>query len=207
MTHIIEFNTARLRLRQWKESDREAFARLNANPRVMAFFPNLLDRQTSDAIFDDLRSQIAERGWGLWAVEVLQAEALQHEALQPEALQKGECIGFVGLYIPSPDLPCSPCVEISWRLLPEYWGKGYATEAARAVLQVAFETVRLPEIVSFTSLPNLPSKAVMERIGMLQDGEFEHPHIPPGHPLRSHVLYRLPYEQWLDQTADSACDK
>ncbi len=194
MTHIIEFNTARLRLRQWQESDREAFAMLNANPQVMAFFENLLDRSTSDAIFDELRLQIAQRGWGLWAVEVL-----QNKIPQDEVLHENEFIGFVGLCIPSPDLPCSPCVEISWRLLPNYWGKGYATEAARAVLRVAFETVRLPEVISFTSLPNLRSKAVMERIGMVQDGGFEHPQLPPGHPLSLHVLYRISYEQWLNQ--------
>ncbi len=192
MAPIIEFNTARLHLRQWKESDRDAFARLNADPQVMNFFPNLIDHQTSDAIFDDLRAQIAERGWGLWAVEVL----------QDEAPAQNQSIGFVGLYIPDPDLPCSPCVEISWRLMPEYWGKGYATEAARAVLQVAFETVRLAEIVSFTSLPNLRSQAVMKRIGMVEAGEFEHPHLPVNHPLRLHALYRLSYEQWLAQTAN-----
>lgn len=197
MAPIIEFNTARLHLRQWKESDRDAFARLNADPQVMNFFPNLIDHQTSDAIFDDLRAQIAERGWGLWAVEVRQDEAPAHN----------QSIGFVGLYIPDPDLPCSPCVEISWRLMPEYWGKGYATEAARAVLQVAFETVRLPEIVSFTSRPNLRSQAVMKRIGMVESGEFEHPHLPANHPLRLHVLYRLSYEQWLAQTANSKQDK
>ena len=179
---IVEFDTERLRLRQWIETDREPFARLSADPRVMEFFPNVLDRAASDAMVDRLQALIAERGWGLWAVET-QAER--------------QFIGFVGLHIPKVDLPCSPCVEIGWRLACEYWGKGYATEAARGALKVGFDRLNLLEIVSFTATINRRSRAVMERLGMnLAADTFEHPIVPAGHILREHVLYRLSREEW-----------
>ena len=95
MSKLIEFSTKRLRLRQWRDEDREPFARLNADRRVMEFFPNLLDRTASDAMVTRLQSLIADRGWGLWAVEI-------------ESTQ--EFIGYVGLHIPKPELPCYPCV-------------------------------------------------------------------------------------------------
>jgi RimJ/RimL family protein N-acetyltransferase len=182
MTELIEFNTDRLRLRQWIASDREPFARLSTDPQVMEFFPNLLDRTASDAMVDRVQTLIDERGWGLWAVE-LKADK--------------QFIGFVGLHVPKVDLPCSPCVEIGWRLACEYWGKGYATEAARDVLKVGFDRLNLPEIVSFTATINRRSRAVMERLRMNLDAEtFEHPIVPAGHILREHVLYRLSREEW-----------
>ena len=117
MAELIEIETERLRLRQWIESDREPFARLNADPRVMEFLPSILDRVASDAMIDRLQAKIAEHGWGLWAVE---------------SKQNQKFIGFVGLQVPTANLPFSPCVEVGWRLAFEYWGKGYATEAAQA---------------------------------------------------------------------------
>ncbi|WP_373542814.1 GNAT family N-acetyltransferase [Chamaesiphon sp.] len=182
MAELIEFETERLRLRQWIASDREPFARLCGDPRVMEFFPNLLDRAASDAMVDRLEALINERGWGLWAVETLASN---------------QFIGFVGLHIPKADLPCSPCVEIGWRLAYEYWGKGYATEAARDVLKVGFDRLALSEIVSFTATINRRSRAVMERLGLKLAAEtFEHPIVPEGHILREHVLYRLSRERW-----------
>jgi RimJ/RimL family protein N-acetyltransferase len=182
MTALIEFETERLQLRQWIESDREPFARLCSDPQVMEFYPNPLDRTASDAMVDRVRALITDRGWGLWAVE-LKADK--------------QFIGYVGLHIPGYDLPCSPCVEIGWRLAGEYWGKGYATEAAKSVLEVGFDRLHLPEIVSFTATINRRSRAVMERLGMNLDAEtFEHPIVPAGHILREHVLYRLSREKW-----------
>ena len=182
MPELIELETERLRLRQWIESDREPFARLNADPRVMEFFPSILDRAASDAMIDRLQTKIADRGWGFWAVELK---------------QDNQFIGFVGLQIPRADFPFSPCVEIGWRLAFEYWGKGYATEAAEAALKVGFNRLELPEIVSFTAIENHRSRAVMERLGMNQAVEtFEHPSLPVGHPLREHYLYRLSRERW-----------
>ncbi len=178
---VIEFETERLRLRQWREADREPFAALNADPKVMEYFPALISREASDASIDAWQSQFAERGWSNWAVELLET---------------GEFAGFVGLTIPRRVLPFSPCVEIGWRLGRAYWGRGFATEAAVDALRVGFEQIGLSEIVSFTAVSNSKSRAVMERIGMCNANEdFEHPGIPEGSPLRLHCLYRLTRER------------
>jgi RimJ/RimL family protein N-acetyltransferase len=173
----IELDTPRLRLRRWRDADLAPFAALNADPAVMEFFPSALSRGESDALAARIRASMAERGWGLWAVEV--------PGVSP-------FIGFVGLDVPGPHVPVSPCVEIGWRIATEHWGKGFASEAARAALAVGFERLALAEIVSFTAAANRRSRAVMERIGMRFAGEtFEHPNVPVGSPLRSHVVYRL----------------
>lgn len=176
MAELIEFETERLRLRQWKTADREPFAALNADPRVMEFFPSLLTRAESDAMADRCEALIRERGWGFWAAETKDA---------------GEFIGFVGLHTPSASLPFSPCVEIGWRLAFEHWGKGLASEASRGALRVAFQSLDLKEIVSFTAVGNHRSRAVMERLGMRESGTFDHPQVPEDSPLRVHSLYRL----------------
>lgn len=188
MTSIIELTTHRLRLRQWQPSDFELFAALNADSTVMEYFPAPLSRPDSDAMALRCQALIAERGWGLWAVETLASQ---------------QFIGYVGLHIPSADLPCSPCVEIGWRLARIHWGQGYATEAAKASLKVGFEQLELPEIVSFTSLHNRRSQAVMERIGMVRTADtFEHPKLPPGHWLREHCLYRMTHDQYQGTKTD-----
>lgn len=177
MPTIIEPVTERLYLRQWQDSDYAPFARMNADPRVMEYFPAHLERTASDELADRCRSLIAERGWGFWAVEHKQTHTF---------------IGFVGLRIPTHDFPFNPCVEIGWRLATDYWGKGYATEAARAALQVGFNTLGLEEIVAFTSLLNRRTQLLMERLGMQRESwTFEHPALPPDSLLREHCLYRL----------------
>jgi RimJ/RimL family protein N-acetyltransferase len=182
MSTLIELETPRLLLRQWRATDREPFAALNADPLVMAHFPAPLTREQSDALADRCERLIAQRGWGAWATEIKAT---------------GEFIGFVGLHIPQDDLPLSPCVEVLWRLARPQWGHGFATEAARGALQVGFEDLKLAEIVSFTVPANIRSRAVMERLGMQMDAAtFEHPSLPAGHPLRTHVSYRLSREQW-----------
>ena len=114
----------------------------------------------------------------------------------------GEFIGFVGLHIPSTTLPFSPCVEIGWRLARTYWGRGYATEAARAALQAGFERLALKEIVSFTAIGNRRSRAVMERLHMVRDEEtFDHPDVPDESGLREHCLYRISRANWEKNTA------
>lgn len=179
----IEFDTARLRLRAWREADREPFAALNADPAVMAHFPALQSRAQSDASIDAWMEQFTRQGWSNWAVETLDG---------------GAFIGFVGLSVPRRPLPCSPCVEIGWRLAQRFWGRGYASEAARGALALGFERLRLDEIVSFTALGNERSRAVMARIGMRRDAEcdFDHPALPEGHVLRRHCLYRLGRADW-----------
>lgn len=176
MAKLIEIETERIRLRQWKPSDLEPFAVLNSDPRVMKFFPSPLSRPESDAMAQRCQSLIAERGWGFWAAE---SKVTQ------------EFIGFVGLHVPIAELPFSPCVEIGWRLAFPYWGQGLASESARAALKVGFEVLHLAEIVSFTAIDNRRSRAVMERLGMQESGTFEHPSVPEGNALRPHCLYRL----------------
>ncbi|OGK04802.1 MAG: GNAT family N-acetyltransferase [Candidatus Riflebacteria bacterium GWC2_50_8] len=183
MPDLITIETDRLLLRQWRAEDRLPFSEMNADPEVMKYFPTLLTREQSDLLADRCQAFIEEHGWGLWAVETR---------------TEGLFIGFVGLSIPVADLPFNPCVEIGWRLSRLAWGKGYATEAARAALRLGFETLHLSDIVSFTSVINVKSRAVMERLGMIPDSStFEHPRVPPGNSLREHCLYRISYQQWI----------
>jgi RimJ/RimL family protein N-acetyltransferase len=182
MDEILEFETPRLRLRQWHRSDREPFAAMNADARVMRYFTVPLPREASDAMVDRCQRLIEQRGWGLWAIERKDSRAF---------------IGFVGLHIPVPDVPCSPCVEVGWRLAFEQWGQGFATEGATEALRFGFETLALTEIVSFTSVRNLPSIAVMQRLGMERDPDtFEHPSVPAGSDLSEQCLYRLSSQRW-----------
>ena len=186
---IIEVDTPRLRLRQWREPDREPFAALNADPAVMEFFLSVQSRESSDASIDAWQSQLASRGWSNWALELRAS---------------GELLGFTGLSVPRRVLPFSPCVEIGWRLARRHWGQGYATEAARAALKIGFARLDLPEIVSFTTVGNRRSRAVMERIGLRDTRQdFEYPGFPEGHPLRRHCLYRLTREEWAKAAPQS----
>jgi RimJ/RimL family protein N-acetyltransferase len=173
-----ELHTQRLLLRRWLPSDREPFAALNADPRVMEYFPSLLSRAESDTLADRIAEGFAQRSFGFWAVEI------PHVA--PFA-------GFVGLSVPRFDAHFTPCVEIGWRLAQPFWNSGYASEGARAALKFGFETLQLEEIVAFTATGNLRSRRVMERIGMTYDpaADFDHPGIPEDHSLRRHVLYRI----------------
>lgn len=172
-----EIRTARLLLRQWRPSDLEPFAALNADPEVMRYFLAPLSREASDDVAHRCQNLIGQRGWGFWAAE---------------EQATGEFIGFIGLHTPAAELPCSPCVEVGWRLKKSHWGMGLATEGAAAALSCAFQTLNLPEVVAFTSIQNLKSEAVMQRLGMQRDqSTFAHPSIPRGHWLSEHCLYRM----------------
>jgi RimJ/RimL family protein N-acetyltransferase len=175
---------SRVGLRRWRDGDRAAFAAMNADARVMEFFPNRLTRVESDAMVDRIEQHFAERGFGLWAVEV------------PDV---APFIGFTGLAVPRFSAHFTPCVEIGWRLAFDHWGQGYATEAARLALGHGFGPRALSEIVSFAPMGNCRSRAVMERLGMRRDpaDDFDHPAISAGHPLRRHVLYRLDAGSYL----------
>ncbi len=169
--------TARLLLRRWQPGDRAPFARINADPRVMEFYPAPLNREQSDALIDRFESHFAQHAFGLWAAELL-----------PTA----QFIGYIGLSIPTFRAHFTPCVEIGWRLDEDHWGQGLATEGARAVLAFAFNVLRLPEVVSFTTPANLRSIRVMQKLGLTRNpaDDFDHPNLPESHPLRRHVLYR-----------------
>jgi RimJ/RimL family protein N-acetyltransferase len=176
MTLPRELRTERLHLRRWIPADRDPFAALNADVIVMQHFQAALSRDESDMFVARIEAHFHQHGFGLWAVEI--------PHVTPFA-------GFIGLSIPGFVAHFTPCVEIGWRLSAEHWGRGYATEGARAVLSFAFETLKLDEIVSFTVPDNLRSRRVMERIGMAhnQADDFDHPNLPVG--LRRHVLYRI----------------
>ncbi len=168
--------TERLLMRRWLESDREPFAALNCDPETMRYFPSTLDRAASDAFVDRIESLFETQGYGLWALEVRET---------------GQFIGFTGLN-PMPDgVPGAGGVEVGWRLARHAWHHGYATEAARAALGVAFDGVGLAEIWSMTAVLNEPSQAVMRRIGLTEAARFDHPKVPAGHRLQPHVAYHL----------------
>lgn len=188
---MLEHRTARLLLRRWRDEDFEAFATLNADPVVMEFFPSTGTRDESDVLARMIDVSLAQRGWGLWAVEVTQG---------PDA---GRFAGFTGITEPTWDPPFGPVVEVGWRLDRWAWGHGYATEAASASLDVAFDEVGLAEVVSFTAFQNERSQAVMRRLGMQLDPSrsFHHPLIDEGHPLRPQVLYAITADQWRDRRA------
>jgi RimJ/RimL family protein N-acetyltransferase len=174
--------TERLLLRQWREEDRGPFHRLNADARVMEFMPACMTRAESDLLFERINEHFRKHNFGLYAAELLDDESF---------------IGYIGLAVPSFETHFTPCVEIGWRLSATHWGRGLATEGARAVVKHGFGELGLDEIVSFTVPENLRSRRVMERIGMTHDGsdDFDHPNLPEGHPLSRHVLYRLPSDR------------
>lgn len=171
--------TDRLVLRRFRDDDRDMFAEMNDDARVMEHFVTHMTREESDAFVDRIEQRFSERGYSLWAVEVI-----GHDPF----------IGFVGLWDATFDAPFTPAVEIGYRLKPSAWGHGYATEAANAAIDDGFVRVGLDEILSFTSVGNRPSMAVMERLGMVRipEGDFDHVAVPQGHPVRPHVLYRFP---------------
>jgi RimJ/RimL family protein N-acetyltransferase len=185
MSAFVTLSNGGFCLRRWRDEDREAFAAMNSDARVMEFFPSRLSRVESDAMVDRIQEHFSERDFGLWAIEVRDVAPF---------------IGFAGLAIPRFSARFTPCVEVGWRLAFEHWGRGYATEAARLALGYGFGTLALPEVVSFTSATNHRSRAVMERLGMRRDPaeDFDHPKLPESHPLRRHVLYRLGSRTYFD---------
>lgn len=170
--------TERLLLRRWREADRLPFQRLNADPRVMEFMPGLLSPEASDELIGRIKAHFEQHGFGPFAAEFR---------------EDGAFLGYIGLYVPTFDAAFMPAVEIAWRLGADYWGRGLATEGARAVVRHAFAELELASLVSFTVPENLRSRRVMEKLGMVHDpgDDFDHPLLPEGHPLRRHVLYRL----------------
>jgi RimJ/RimL family protein N-acetyltransferase len=175
--------TERLVLRHWRHSDRESFARLNADAQVMEFMPSILTRGQSDAIVDCIEAHFRRHGFGLCAAELRDDHSF---------------VGFIGLAVPSFEAHFTPCVEIGWRLSADCWGQGLATEGARQMVEYASEQLRLGALVSFTVPANVRSRRVMEKLGMSRNAadDFDHPGLPEGHPLRRHVLYRLSLSTW-----------
>jgi len=173
--------TPRLLLRQWRAEDREPFAAMGQDPAVMEHFPALLTLEESDSAADRVEAEIARNRFGFWAVEI-----------------PGEAsfAGFIGLRSPGFEAHFTPCIEIGWRLARPFWGRGYATEGAKAALEFGFTQLALSEIVAFVVPANARSLAVMRRIGMRFSEEFDHPELPEGHRLRPHLLYRIARKDW-----------
>jgi RimJ/RimL family protein N-acetyltransferase len=182
---------SRVVLRQWKDSDLEPFVRMNADREVRRYFPAAMSRQEASESFARMRAGIAERGWGVWAVEV-----------------DGVFAGATGLTRPKFAAPFAPDIEILWRFRTEFWGKGVAHAAAVRTLAHGFSALGLAEIVAFTATLNHPSIRLMERLGFVRDleGDFEHPSIPVADPLRSHVLYRMKRAQWPETVATAVLE-
>lgn len=169
--------TERLVLRPWRDEDRAAFAAINADPRVHDWLGGPIPPEATDAMVDRINAAMAANGFSFWAAE---------------QRADGRLAGMIGLSrVAAGDLPVGPCVEIGWRLHPDLWGRGLASEGARAALDWGFGPGGLTEIVAFTAQTNLASQAVMRRIGMTPDParDFEHPRLAPDHPLRRHVVW------------------
>lgn len=173
-----KLESERLILRDWRDSDRNPFARMNADPRVMEFYPSVLSRAESDAMIDRLQENIGECGFGYWALELRES---------------GTFIGYTGIGWVRYRMHFTPAVEAGWRVAPQFWGRGLATEAAREAVRYGFEHAGLEEIVAMAGVGNVRSRRVMEKIGMTHDpaDDFDHPIFTEPHPLQRHVLYRL----------------
>lgn len=173
MTYI---ETSRLILRDWLESDRVIFQRMNADPEVMRFFPKTSSQEETNHFILAIEKELKESNYGLYAVEVKAT---------------GNFIGFIGFHKASFSAGFTPCIEIGWRLCKSAWGNGYATEGAKACLVYGFENLGFEEVYSFTASINLPSENVMKKIGLQFVGEFEHPNVDNGSILKNHVLYHI----------------
>ena len=182
MTPVLE--TERLLLRSFRDDDLQGLAALCADPVVMRHFPETLDHAASERLAGRIKAHFDRHRFGPWSVEIKDTRRYA---------------GFVGLMVPTFETHFTPCVEVGWRLARKYWGRGYATEAARAALTFGFDTVGCAEIVSMTVPDNRRSRAVMARLGMKRqvEDDFDHPNVPEDHRLRRHVLYRLSKSDWL----------
>ncbi|MEO8468847.1 MAG: GNAT family N-acetyltransferase [Chloroflexota bacterium] len=180
---VPRIQTDRLILRAFTAADRQPFAAINADLEVMTWMSRALDRLASDLFLARIQDRWAADEFGLWAIE---------------RRDDGAFLGFAGLSAPTFDAPFTPAIEVGWRLARPAWGHGYATEAGAAALKHGFEVLHLAEIVSFTAVANERSRRVMERLGMTHDpaDDFDYPLVPPKHPVRRQVLYRLPSERW-----------
>lgn len=172
---MIYIETPRLLLRGWKEEDILPFAGINSDPHVMRYFLKALTEEESLDFFNRIQCEFAQCGYGLYAVE---------------KKDDGAFIGYTGFHHIPLEVDFAPGVEIGWRIRYEDWNRGYATEAAKAVLVYARERLPFDRVWSFTSLSNRGSERVMQKIGMTKEKEFSHPAVPDGHSLKEHVLYK-----------------
>lgn len=181
------FESQRLGFRRWKESDRNPFAAMTADPEVMRYFPKLVEKDEADRLIERFETHMDNKGFTMWAVD---------------RKKDGAFIGFIGLLEITMPIEGQGAAEIGWRLDKRFWKQGYAVEGAQACLAYAFGPLGMTEVYSFTSVINQPSEAVMKRIGMTKIDEFEHPNLDRGSPLKTHVLYKIKRQEagrWIDQ--------
>jgi RimJ/RimL family protein N-acetyltransferase len=179
-----QIETKRMLLRPWRDVDVEAWVAMNSDPQVMEFFNGIDARVDLEAAAERLRARLVRDGYGWWIAELRES---------------GAFAGVLALQDVPPDLPVAPAIEIGWRLVPEFWGNGYATEGAHSLLEFAFAKLEKNEVVAFTAAINRRSQRVMERLRMrrVPDDDFDHPRIAEGNRLRPHVLYRITRSAWL----------
>lgn len=180
---IHTLSTDRLILREWRDSDLSSLYKMVSDPDVMEFFPSILSEIEAQDFLKAIQEKMNQHGWGMWACELKDTQ---------------EVIGFVGLNIPKDDFYFNPCVEIGWRLRKEFWHQGLAQEAAKEALKYGFTELNLDKIVAFTTVTNIPSQALMQRLNMIKNEKhFNHPRLAEDHPLAEHVLYELTKDSWL----------
>lgn len=172
------FKSERLGFREWSDNDSAILHQINTSPKAMMYFPKISTKEETSQMHQRIKSHFVEHGFGLYAVD---------------NLNDHHTIGFIGFAIPGFNASFTPCIEIGWRLLPDYWNQGLATEGAKRCLDFGFQTLNFSEVHSFTSILNLPSERVMQKIGMKKIDEFDHPKVEKGHRLERHVLYYIQY--------------
>lgn len=180
---LVPLETPRLTLRPWRDRDRAPFARMSADPQVMAHLLPFASPEAVDAWIDRQQAHLRTHGFCFWAVE---------------SKADGAFLGAAGLLRVGYEAHFTPAVEVGWRLDRRVWGQGYAPEAAACAIRFGFEHVELPEIVANTVPANRNSRRVMEKLGMSHTAadDFDHPLVPIEHPLRRQLLYRLPRDGW-----------
>jgi len=169
-------HTERLTLRAWETNDLLDCIEMNLDKEVMKYFLSVLTKEQTIEFYDRVQKHFLENGFGLYVVENTITQ---------------EFLGYTGFMIANFEASFTPCVEIGWRFKKQYWGKGYATEAAKACLNYGFDTLGFDKIYSFTATPNIKSENVMKRIGMIKTGTFSHPKIDKEHILNLHVIYEI----------------
>lgn len=169
------FKSERLGFRNWLESDLEMMTEINADKKVMEFFPCVASKDQTFDFIQKMHKQFTEKGFCYFAVD---------------KLKNNEFIGFIGLSEKNFESEFTPCIDIGWRLNSVEWNKGFATEGAKRCLEYAFDVLKLEKIYSIAPKINVKSERVMKKIGMEKVLEFEHPLLTNDERIRNCVLYK-----------------
>lgn len=187
--HFDSIETERLILREWQPNDLKHFAAMNSDSKVMLYNPRPLGPAESEILMKKMISHFKQYGYGLFACELK---------------ENSEFVGYIGLNHPDFSIPFPTAVEFDFRLRYEMWGNGYATEGGKAILQAAFTTFELADILSLTVPLNLRARHLVEKLGMEYERDFNHPKIPSAHPLSLQRLYRMTEAQYKQRQKAAA---